>query len=510
MQLSHRKYTSIPDFLQDQPEKSKEKTLYDVIHYCGYKPLFKPYKFGNGITFLMPLDATLLKSILDLYNNDKLEELERVFKSLLITFNVKNIADFGNKKDDLSNKNGESIEVKDIKGDTVTLANGATIKPYTAFKSGKTGISIFALEGGSLPLSGPASTHKYDKAQLSSSKAKKGGCSDMRNLDMFAREIEIKYFLCARKAKMSNGGKLTENPYLEVVSSFLDYLKAKNTPQTMLEFNVIMSMIDTSPENSFYLIFEPYGGNRIVSDETLNGFVKAANHSVSIFKNIYNNDIAVANRGEIMAEVDRIRNSILTSNTKASIMKAIYEAYQDLQQNNRIGSAKVFNDDVHKAIAHKKMWQDTLRFFLRRSISSFWNIAGDPTIDDFMQNVVYCVHERVPGRNHAEEMMCKAGESCANVGDDVFYTLYRDFVRSDYFLYIPLNEAEMSARPDKEYGGPEKNTLIRYALYEYERINHYNESERKELINNYVRSAIKMKVGSDAKYNQIMQLIESQ
>jgi hypothetical protein len=503
--LSHKKYSNILDYLAEKDSKSSELLLYRIITNLGISGLFKPYKNGQGLTFLIP-DKALSKTIIDLYNKDELDEIEKIFKSLLITFYLPSLHAFDSKKDDLSNKLRCAIPVKEVKKDQVVLENGSVIRNYDGFKSGKSNVAVYLVEGGSLPLEGPPAKNKYNKIESKNNKAiVKGGC-ELKNLDSFTREMEIRYFVKSREAKKNSTSRLLENPYLEVVASFLNYLKNSNEQRCKDELNVIMSIIDTSPETSYYLIFEPYNNNnKLVSNETIQGFVKNAFRSVSLFKDIYNSSISVNNREQVCQQICDLRSNILHNTTKISITKAIHDAYNDLYQNNSIGSChKVYSDEVFSKIRERKFWQDSLRFFLRRSISSYWETPGLPTLEDFINTFLYCVCKRVNGENYSEQVICY-DVNTKDISDDIYYTIYRDFVRSDYFLYIPFNEEEMKKQPCKEYGSPDKNTQIRYAYQEYQRIDHYIKSEEKKLINDYVLNAIKLSVNDENKYNQIVE-----
>ena len=494
------KYPRIVDYLEQH-----ESLLHRIVTSLSFEGMLKPHKFGNGITFLMP-DKGLTNQLVKLYNDDDLMTLEKIFKSLIITFVIPKITDFELKKDDLSNKLGESLQVKESKKDSIILSNGSVITPEKDFRPGRMDIALYKISGGTIPLEGLPTKHKYDKL-IKPKMPIKGGC-EVKNLDAFAHEIELRYFNAAKIAKSKGESKMKENPYLEAVTSFLEFLKHSDDSTCQLEYKALMSFIDTSPEINFYLIFEPYNTkNRIISTNTLSKFVKIAYASVSRFKELYNSDITVENRSAVVEAIDQVRNHLLTTTSKVSLPQEICQVYNKLQTDNCIGSHdNVYTSDVFNCIKDRKFWQDTLRFYLSRSVESFWTTPNVPDLNDFMQTIYYCVYQRFPGNNYAEEKIC-SDTQVKELSDDIFYTLFRDFVRSDYFLYIPLTESEMNKIEDKPYGSPDKNSQIRNALRSYKRLDNYEESESKQLINKYVKTAIQMQVKDKDKYEQIISLL---
>ena len=302
---------------------------------------FKPFKYGNGLTFLLPSDKSHIKLLADLYNSDKVDDVEDIIKSLLITFYISNISEFNSKKDDISNKLDKSIEIESVKGDTVKLKDGSTITPYPLFKPGKNNIAVYKLSGTLLPLTGPPAKHLYDKPIAKKQHGVAGGCDIGKDIKKFTKHIECRYWQKSCEAKEKEGVPLSENTYLEVVSSFLEFLSASKHPAQQAEYITIMAVIDTSPKTNYYLIFRPYGSRRLISQDTLSKFIKVCHNSVSVFKRIYNdattrNTGLVADRSTLLSAIEQKRQSILSNTSKASIYKAIKDTYDDLRTNNRI------------------------------------------------------------------------------------------------------------------------------------------------------------------------------
>ena len=71
---------------------------------------------------------------------------------------------------------------------------------------------------------------------------------------------------------------------------------------------------------------------------------------------------------------------------------------------------------------------------MRRALSEYWSNTK-VTFEDF-KCIYYCVCQRVPGLNFDAEKITNDVLDKV-VSDELHMLLFREFVRSDYFLYIP-------------------------------------------------------------------------
>ena len=231
--------------------KSHDKKLYEAVENACALGLFRATK-TSGLTFLYPETSSLKNKMIDLLNYNDYEGV-RMLQSLIVIDFLPSTSDWQSKKDDIPNRLGIKIEVKDVTNKEVKLGNGAVIKPiepkkFTA-REDRSNMSVWEYKGNNLPMEGPKTDYKYTKKGAPPHKVKGG---------LFNKGVSPYGLAKACQGKAAGliaSGKYDKcNPFVDVLVSYLDYLKKNNNRA----YNAHLHCISYCPEATFYNVFQPF------------------------------------------------------------------------------------------------------------------------------------------------------------------------------------------------------------------------------------------------------------
>lgn len=116
-----KKFPRILDYLETHyPE------FYNLFNYLGMQGSLNPRR-GGGITLLIP-DKSVIAELHKTAESDNPEDATNVLLALIIRDVLRTPADWQERKNDIPNGDGNKVEVTGVKGDTVMLTNGASVK----------------------------------------------------------------------------------------------------------------------------------------------------------------------------------------------------------------------------------------------------------------------------------------------------------------------------------------------------------------------------------------------
>jgi hypothetical protein len=123
---------------------------------------------GGSVTFLLP-DNNYIKKIQTIIESESPEDATDIVSCLILQDLFTSGSDFSNKKDDIPNLLGKKLNIKEIKGDTVTLSNNATLtfdKEFRPFdrqgNMSRSNLSVWILKG-EIDIKTDKSSFKYQQ-----------------------------------------------------------------------------------------------------------------------------------------------------------------------------------------------------------------------------------------------------------------------------------------------------------------------------------------------------------
>lgn len=198
---------------------------------------------GSGVTFLYPVDKSYRKKIATLAYGNTPEKAVDMIKALVLSDYLPNVADFGNKKDNIGNMLRKKLEIDKVEKDTVLLKGGLKLKLDDKFISMNSGDSmvVYSLSGkGELSTTSAPATVKYTQSKPMSG----GGGGVVRE---FAKWIEDTY---------SKQPVDKKNAYQAAMS--YTYYRATQCDEKTDTCKKLVAGMSAGARSSFYTIFSPH------------------------------------------------------------------------------------------------------------------------------------------------------------------------------------------------------------------------------------------------------------
>ncbi len=194
--------------------EQNEPDLFQVFDDLCIMYLLKPARGADGITFLLPEEAKYKKSIIDATYSDDPDVAINMLKSLILRGCYKEASDFSNKPVNLLD---QELVIDEIKGNTVKLPNGLTLKKSKKFvpSSSRENMSVFEVTGnGQIPLDEPdAKRIKHAPKKVVTG----GGHNTIKKLNA----------TLSRLYKEKDNYSLSNNYYMKKVYIQLELIKAR-------------------------------------------------------------------------------------------------------------------------------------------------------------------------------------------------------------------------------------------------------------------------------------------
>lgn len=425
------RYCSILDYLKD-----KHRIIHDVVKYlCLERSL---WGVGKGTTFLIPSDKEQIKKLVDLTNNDDtLEEAEKMVKSLIITDSLPTLMDFDRKRDDLPNKNNQSLEFQSYSASGVSLSNGAKITPVKDFKTNDNRIQVYLLSGGSLPLTGPASKHKYTKDTKGKKTKKSGGglfTTNEQEIQKMTRYLEEMHY---------SGGS---DKFAEKVVAIYNSLDEKTG-------GALLPLMDEVPAVTYYLLVKPYSGGKSLVD------VDAGTLSVPADGNQYGGLLKKAE--EMCASYSANRDTLkseLVSGGGVSIGKELISLYNELGNDGTVGGKQVVPSETvnylkSRGINHVGgylLWQDEFRHTYHTYLKDVRGGSSSYEVEQLKLAPMYYAGNAITTESQFLGNVLKKGGLSR---DEIYQGLYQSFIHGGDVLHLPSTNSGFATKYNKISGG---------------------------------------------------------
>jgi hypothetical protein len=427
--------------------RSYDKKLHAAAEEACLLGLLNPGRFG-GITFLYPEDKPLRKKLVSALEENDMEGVN-MFRSMIITDYLPSPEDWLRKKDDIPNRLGFKVNVASGDRQSITLDNGAVIKPLSKFKarSDRQNMSVWSYKGKPMPLTGEKAERKYTKQGAPNFVKKKGGFFKSKITPFgLAKSCEGK-----AQAYMKAGKYSDCNVHLDVLCSYLCYLE-KKYPDKLEE---ISTMLAYCPEATFYNVFEPYikGSSPANFEEwmdTTKGvcleFSSADKYCEFVKNAIENSDILRVNTGDL--RVNLLDNRF--PQTLRQDLCALYES-EDFSMYS----------PLYAESSMRKAMHDETRFMMNDKLIAVLSSGDSYALRDMFFEIE-CMQRG--GYVKGPYIMTKYIDSENDTSDIAgFYSTAVAFLLSDCFVYAPYEESapdQVLAIAHDENGGEPRNVVL--------------------------------------------------
>jgi hypothetical protein len=199
--------------------EQNEPDLFQVFDDLCIMFLLKPERGTDGITLLLPEEASYKKSIIDAAYSENPDEAIKILKSLILKGCFKEAADF--KRNKPINRLDHEIAIDEVKGDVVKLANGLTLKKSKKFVpiSSRENMAVFEISGkGQIPTDGEPVPANERPSRKSITGGNCGCGTSMNNLNKVLEEL----------FKTKDQYSLASNCYMRKVQLQLALIKSAN------------------------------------------------------------------------------------------------------------------------------------------------------------------------------------------------------------------------------------------------------------------------------------------
>lgn len=422
-----KKYCNIIKFLERE-----NKPIYDLFENLCAIGTLNPAKNASGITFIMP-NKDLLKKISEA-ESDGDENAEIYLKSLIITEFLDSPSKFSSKLP-IPNRNETDIEVKEVQGKTITLKCGIKLEKnstFVPFHPDSKLVVYDAVEGSEFPIGGA----KVDTRKLRDEKRKKKGGSENNTMreEIFV-QIAKEYIVHCKS--FENGQYNVPNPFVVSVVSLIEF--AKDKP----ECDVVLSLLDISPEASMYLMLQPFSNQgKFLPTEFIKNW-KDSGRIVLDSDKPYSEQYFMAMESAAVklqssttrAKVESIRAKLMESaKSKLSTPANVVNAYKD------------FAGAYPKAVTAPPQWIDEVRFYVNMV---FRGIEDNVFYSSDVENAINRIAHSYPGNNYATECIISPNKMRNRLAaNEVFFSRVVGFIASYAFMYLP----ETALALKNEYG----------------------------------------------------------
>lgn len=402
--------------------KRESPALYDVINEICLDGTFRSQRYQN--TFLMP-SKPLIKQLEDLVANDNDDEAIDKIRSLLFKKHY-SVDDFKTK----------DIVIGTLQSGSKVLKSPSTVgkhikagkKTVYASKTGEPTFLVYEYTGDEFPETVEGKSGGMVLAQ----QGIMGGAETKRMTKI--RDI-------TKSLTVTDNAKKTVSNYFKAVAGVLNQLQNESDTDS---FEKAKFYLSANPILSWFFLTMPGSDHALVKDEHLEfdfNDVKDANKTI---KDCISTDYSFDK--ELFKKINRERTKLISEKgDKSSLMEGIKSAYQHTLSELANAESKSINSELAECV-DRKLLMDELRFMYDGCVTNWEDV--DDTI-----SALGAVDWHKPEKSLTltdedvyKKQMLKGTESfiCGPVA----------FVKSVYFLYIPLTESiEEQLDLQKKRGG---------------------------------------------------------
>jgi len=479
------------------------KKMYPEIHrlFEGTCSILNLNTKGKpGLTLLIPQDKAYIKKISDLAFSANPEDGRKAcdhLNALILRDVFKSSADWNAKKANIPNNlyPSQHVEIASASGKDVTFKSGAKAVLDDKFidSSKRNNLAVWLLVSGEIPVT----TDKPSKPPVRGKKATGGSPIDNSMANpayVIIKSIEEEYLHILEKPvpgrlrgsirKMVSGGhytkgsidKMLRDPFLEATLSLVQYSK-KHNPDML--YNWILPHISFN-KIDIYNILQPYSYERMLSDEFIHNWCEYCLSNEIDFQGAIDcvdkclqshrdGSLMYRDRIAAMQTIDSKRVSLLTDfdRTKFALAGAFY---------GDIESGSVLKDlfpemlrEWYRAHPGLKQHEDEMRYI---TTCLFQNALNEVNSQDRI-NETKVIFDKI--REYSEsQMLILFNPSVINnmmlSGIDIESRI--NFIKSTYYVFIPLSSTNMRNFPIKNCGiKPKINSKTIWMIHhEYDKI----------------------------------------
>lgn len=291
---------------------------------------------------------------------------------------------------------------------------------------------------------------------------------DLDSLDrrfILAKQLEAEF-----AKQMKTDQCQTHHPYLPVVTSLLNYIRAQ-IPDLYAK---VLHVVDYDPFITFYLLFEPYKrtGEFLISNRDLYGSGAAWSH-FCLSKNPkqeyldhINNKHGVSlpiftDSKEFQSKVKVAKSHVVTNAKPYTILaKTVKDIYKAFIEGKGHGMDKApFGSTCTAADVDRRIWQDEFRFHISSALGC--TLAhGKFDIHEY-EILLNHIEFGWPGNNHSAELVSVCTDSTNKIITSAEVGLLKGFVSSTDFLYFPICESQLDSETiESAYDDDEIKTVV--------------------------------------------------
>ena len=325
-----------------------DKEFYELISLQMPPKILEQHRGNTGVTLLWP-DAKYRKAIITNEKDGK-EEYIPMIKALIVEGFYKTLNEFVVRKDDISNKNGDKIDIKEGSNKKVILKCGLSVVDCADFKTtlasqdeNRPRFNVFCIEGdvkNQIPYGDKAEKTGWKYTHLETKKSAVGG--EVSNIRIkLAYEVEQEWL---------NKFYITKSfePFIKMVASFMFYLE-DNVPEL---YKKLQPLLSWNPITSFYTLFEPYIENKALGaiDDYLSQWYDKRNLIINpygLYNHIMSYEFDYETFGKKVADY---RENVFEHMTAKEVPESIYKAYQGLVKDDpfkELGLSPEFLGTIH-------------------------------------------------------------------------------------------------------------------------------------------------------------------
>lgn len=486
-----------------------------------------------GMTFVIPHESLIstIENLLNSGDNADMENACKILNSMIIKVCLKSGADWNRYRADIPNSiyPRQHIEIAQVRGDTVTLKNGAVLELDKGFTSSHC-LSVWKLISGEIGTNNPLSSGDTIKAIKTGGRKKRA--TKKGSYEVTAQEIrsnirfqigvyvENLYAVHLLKSKRHGSNLAGDNkdPYLDAALSLLMFLRHRDS----VTYMSLLPMVSFQ-KIDFYLLVEPHnfgthGMDPLIDDSLIaewwnsKATVSISESINTILEDLKNGDqccLSLSNRAALSSLVKNIRKNII-GEMKQSVytcVETIAKYYNELSTENALsGVGPIFPYLLaHRYEEHPglKMFEDELRYVVSHM---FEQLEADSvaSIDNF-RNIVNTVAKYANPSAYKNGLIMNPAlfKSAGTLDKDVKFKEICILVNSTNFMYFAMTREEYQKLSRKYV--TEKPEGSRSALYnigekvalQHERLfidgKHNNDTN----IDEYLMSMIKSRAPAD-------------
>lgn len=458
---------SIPNYL----EKAYPEVYEIITATCSN---LSNLKNKNGITFLLPVDKTVLKKIKGLLESDDANEFTRACNMInaMTIYDVMNDAsDWMDKKDDIPNALRQHVEIDGVSGQTVKFKGGATavhdpnFKPRVDDPERGPRLQVWLLTGEIPITTDKPAMFKHRLKRGEKPKPKTGGYSPSVSMLTSLRwniaiAVENVYMFENENARRGTGS----NAFLDYTLSFVRHVirtacgsggEVLNKSRHEMLFNFILPNISYQLTD-MYVILEPHlaSSSYMIPDDVIAewwgdkrsfdfdtaGTIRKIDHLLSNPPAEYRKCAMYSQQASIIeACSDEVGSLADTINARTAVTTVSNFYRRVIDSNSISGIGSLFPPALvryYQANPHMKLVTDEMRYIVYLTMERMNNTTGFNRVD--FANVINVIGDYMHRPSEAGLKLFNAAVLASSVDPSSRISEMRIFMNSTNFMYIPL------------------------------------------------------------------------